>query len=69
MMRDKSWTPYGVFRDGKMVGIYRNFDFTMNVRGNLVPAGGLGMVAVDLTHKKEHIAKEIVESFLGALSR
>ena len=65
MMRDKDWTPYGVFRDGKMVGIYRNFDFTMNVRGNLVPAGGLGMVAVDLTHKKEHIAKEIVESFLG----
>jgi predicted acetyltransferase len=64
MARDKSWTPYGVFRDGKMVGIYRNFDFTMNVRGNLIPAGGLGMVAVDLTHKKEHIAKEIVESFL-----
>ncbi len=64
-MRDKDWTPYGVFRNGKMVGIYRNFDFVLNVRGNLMPAGGLGMVAVDLTHKKEHIAKEIVESFLG----
>jgi len=64
-MRDTDWTPYGVFRDSKMVGIYRNFDFVMNVRGNLVPAGGLGMVAVDLTHKKEHVAKEIVESFLG----
>ena len=68
-MRDKDWTPWGVFRNGKMVGIYRNFDFVMNVRGNLVPAGGLGMVAVDLTHKKEHIAKEIVESFLSHYHR
>lgn len=62
--RDSSWTPYGVFRDGKLVGIYRNYDFTLNVRGSLISAGGLGMVAVDLTHKKEHVAREIVESFL-----
>jgi len=63
--RDPDWTPYGVFRDGKMVGVYRNFDFIMNVRGNLLSAGGLGMVAVDLTHKKEHVAKEIVDAFLS----
>ena len=62
--RDKDWTPYGIFREGKLVGIYRNSDFTLNVRGNLIPAGGLGMVAVDLTHKKEHVAREIVEGFL-----
>ena len=67
--RDKDWTPYGVYRDGKMVGIYRNFDFTMNVRGNLIPAGGLGMVAVELTHKKEHVAKEIVGAFLSHYDR
>ena len=63
--RDKDWTPYGVYRDGKMVGIYRTYDFTLNVRGNLIPAGGLGMVAVELTHKKEHIAREIVQGFLA----
>jgi predicted acetyltransferase len=63
--RDKDWTPYGVYRDGKMVGIYRTYDFTLNVRGNLIPAGGLGMVAVDLTHKKEHIAKDIVQGYLA----
>jgi predicted acetyltransferase len=63
--RDKDWTAYGVYREGELVGIYRNFDFTLNVRGNLISAGGLGMVAVELTHKKEHVAKEIVQGFLS----
>jgi len=65
MRRDERWTPYGVYRDGKMVGIFRNFDFTLNVRGNLIPAGGLGYVAVDLMHKREHVAKDIVEFFVS----
>lgn len=60
-----NWTPFGVYRDGKMVGVFRNFDFEVNVRGSILKAGGLGMVAVDLTHKKAHVAKEIVESFLN----
>ena len=64
-MRDTAWKPYGVFRDGKMVGVFRNFDFMMNVRGNLVSGGGLGMVAVELTQKKRHVAKDIVEYFLA----
>jgi predicted acetyltransferase len=62
--RDTSYKVYGVFRDGKMVGVFRNFDFSLNVRGNMVPTGGLGMVAVDLTHKKEHVAYDIVDFFL-----
>ena len=65
MERDKTWTPYGVFRDGHMVGVYRNYDFILNVRGNHLSAGGLGMVAVELTHKKERVAKDIVEAFLA----
>jgi predicted acetyltransferase len=60
-----NWTPYAVYRDGMMVGVFRNFDFEMNVRGNMLKAGGLGMVAVHLAHKKAHVAKEIVESFLN----
>jgi len=64
-MRDTAWTPFGVFRNSIMVGVFRNFDFKLNVRGNLIPAGGLGMVAVDLTQKKRHVAKDIVEFFLA----
>ncbi|MEW5794929.1 MAG: GNAT family N-acetyltransferase [Candidatus Zixiibacteriota bacterium] len=63
--RDPTWTPYGLFRGGQLVGVWRNFDFTLNVRGNLISAGGLGMVAVHLAHKKEHVAREIVETFLA----
>ncbi len=63
-MRDTSFKAYGVFREGKLLGVFRNFDFSLNVRGNMVPAGGLGMVAVDLTHKKEHVAFDIVDFFL-----
>lgn len=61
--RDTRWTPYGLFRDGRIVGVFRNYDFKLNVRNVLIPTGGLGMVAVDLVHKKEHVAKEMVEFF------
>lgn len=61
--RDTRWVPYGVFRDGKLVGVFRDFDFRLNVRDTLISAGGLGMVAVDLAHKKERIARELVEFF------
>ncbi len=64
-MRDTAWKPFGVFRDGVMVGVFRSFDFKLNLRGNLLSCGGLGMVAVDLTHKKRHVAKDIVEYFLA----
>lgn len=63
--RDTAWKPFGVFRDGVMVGVFRNYDFELNLRGNIMPAGGLGMVAVDLIHKKRHVAKDIVEYFLA----
>ena len=55
---------YGAFRDGKLVGGMRLFDFTMNVFGAQVLTGGVGRVAVDLFHKKEHVAKDLVTFFL-----
>jgi predicted acetyltransferase len=55
---------YGAFRDGLLVGSMKLWDFTMNVFGAQVPTGGVGQIAVDLLHKKEHIAKELVTFFL-----
>jgi predicted acetyltransferase len=39
-------------------------DFTMNFFSRRIAAGGVGMIAVDLLHKKEHVAKEMVTYFL-----
>jgi len=54
---------YGAHRDGKMVGGMRLHDFTMQVRSAKIPAGGIAVIAVDLAHKKEKIAKDIIEFF------
>jgi predicted acetyltransferase len=51
---------YGLFRDGHLQGIMCLYDFTMNFLGVRIPAGGVGQVAVDLLHKKEHVAKEMM---------
>jgi predicted acetyltransferase len=57
-------TVYGVFRDGKLLGGFRMHDFQMNLLGTQTWIGGLGFVAVDLVHKKEHLARNIVRFFL-----
>jgi len=54
---------YGVFRGSKMVGGARYHDFDLNVHGATVKAGGIANVFVDLLHKKEHVAKELMEHF------
>lgn len=55
---------YGLYRDEQLVGGMRLHDFRMNMLGVEVGAGGVGMVAVDLLHKKEHVAKELIAFFL-----
>ncbi len=55
---------YGLYRDGKLVGGMRLHDFCMNMLGVEIGVGGVGMVAVDLLHKKEHVAKELIAFFL-----
>jgi predicted acetyltransferase len=62
--REPSIAQMGAFRDGELVGIMRYFDFSMAFHGLPLPVGGLGFVAVDLLHKKQHVAKEMVEAFL-----
>ncbi len=55
---------YGLFREGRLLGIMCFHDFHMNFLGARVPAGGVGQVAVDLLHKKEHVAKEMMGFYL-----
>jgi predicted acetyltransferase len=67
-LRDRMAPPadtlYGAFRDGALVGGMRLIEFHMNVRGETLPTGGVGLVAVDLLHKKEKVARDLISSFL-----
>ncbi len=56
---------YGLFRKGKLVGGMRMFDFTMRMFSTDILVGGLGFVAVDLLHKREHVCKELVEFYIN----
>jgi predicted acetyltransferase len=60
---DPSVEHYGAFREGALVGGMALYDFTMNVYGVQVPTGGVGLVAVDLLHKKERVAHDLVTFF------
>ncbi|MFC7439796.1 GNAT family N-acetyltransferase [Laceyella putida] len=55
---------YAYYRDEQMVGGMRLYDYTVNWHGSKLLAGGVGSVAVDLLHKKEKIAKELLTFFL-----
>jgi predicted acetyltransferase len=57
-------TAYGLFRDGRLQGGMFLYDFEMNFLGVRIPAGGVGHIAVDLVHKKENVAKEMITYFL-----
>lgn len=60
--RSSSW---GLYRENKMIGTMRLINYTMSLFGRGVATGGLSMVAVDLLHKKEAVAKELVEFYLN----
>ncbi|WP_449622128.1 GNAT family N-acetyltransferase [Robertmurraya sp. Marseille-Q9965] len=55
---------YGIFRDGKLVGGMRIHYFEMNLHSKIVEVGGVGLVAVDLLHKKEKVAKDLITYFI-----
>ncbi|HEX2916267.1 MAG TPA: GNAT family N-acetyltransferase [Chloroflexia bacterium] len=61
---DPKLATYGLFRDDQLVGGMRFFDFTMKILSTKGLAGGIGMVAVDLLHKKEKVAYELLSYFL-----
>src|SRR4051812_31830877 len=55
---------YGLFDDQHMLGAMRLHDFMLNMFANEIKAGGVGFVGVDLLHKKEAVAKELITFFL-----
>ena len=55
---------YGLFRQERLVGVMLLHDFRMNLLQTQIAAGGVGEIAVALDHKKEHVAKEMVEFFI-----
>lgn len=61
---DPTISSWGAFRNGELQGVMRYFDFTMSCHGELLPVGGVGFVAVDLLHKKEHVARDMIAAFL-----
>ena len=62
---DHSPAPWGVFEDGEMAGGMLIDDFDMNFRSKNVAAKGVGLVAVDLTRKREKICREMIKSFIA----
>ncbi|MHA1995254.1 MAG: GNAT family N-acetyltransferase [Candidatus Hodarchaeales archaeon] len=54
---------YGCFKKDKLVGGMIYFDFKMTLFDQFAEVGGIGVVCVDLLHKKEHVAKNMVKAF------
>jgi predicted acetyltransferase len=61
---EKSIEFFGIFRNDKLVGGMRIHYFQMNLHNKIVDIGGVGLVAVDLLHKKEKVAKELISYFI-----
>lgn len=55
---------WGVYEGSTMIGGMVLLDLEMNYFGRFIPAGGLGMVAVDQIQRKRGVAKDIVHFFL-----
>lgn len=55
---------YGLVEDGVLLGGMRFHDYKMKLHSVMTQVGGLGGVAVDLTHKKEKVARDMVQFFL-----
>ncbi|QHE51432.1 enhanced intracellular survival protein Eis [Pontibacillus sp. HMF3514] len=55
---------FGYFDEEQLKGTFRFHDFQMNLYGETIPVGGIGLVAVDLLHKKERIAKHMLLDFI-----
>jgi len=61
---DATLNYFGYYENKEFLGGIRFFDFTMNLFGSSVINGGGSLLGVDLMHKKEKIAKQLMEFFL-----
>lgn len=64
MNRDPIISFYGLFEEDVLRGVMRLYDFSMKLLSTQTLVGGLGGVAVDIYHKKEKIAFDMVQFFL-----
>ena len=64
LAKDPTMALYGLYRKGKLLGGMSLHDFTMTLLSAKALIGGVGFVAVDLSHKKEKVCKELIEFFL-----
>lgn len=55
---------YGLFQGDALLGGMRLHDFQMTCFETPLLVGGVGMVAVDLAHKKEHVARDLMSFYL-----
>lgn len=55
---------YGLYREGQLLGGMIFYDLPMQLLSVQALTGGVGMVAVDLLHKKERVAFEMLRFFL-----
>ena len=55
---------YGLFEGDALLGGMRLHDFEMTCFETPLLVGGVGMVAVDLAHKKEHVARDLIAFYL-----
>ena len=60
---DPMVTFYGMFENHKLIAVMRLFDFQMNCFGKIITVSGLGFLGVHLMHKKEKVAKAMVEFY------
>jgi predicted acetyltransferase len=61
---DDSINLFGLFRNHKLIGGMRIHNYKMNLFSQTIEVGGVGLVAVDLLHKKEKVAKELIDYFI-----
>jgi predicted N-acetyltransferase YhbS len=54
----------GVFDETGLVGGMIVYPFIMNWRGAMVSAGGVGMVATSLMHRRQHVARDMIRWFV-----
>lgn len=66
---DPTRSMFGCFREGNLLGVMVLYDFQMKLLSVMAPAGGVGQVAVDLLHKKERVAKEMMSYSLEYFRR
>lgn len=64
-LEDPRLSYWGLFREGRMVGFMRYHDLKLNCRGTVLPGGGVGGVAVDLLHKRQGVAKSMMQRYLA----